>query len=46
MDEKMGQTYVWYEQANTLASRDYKQPQEVIKYEATDSICERSNDKD
>lgn len=26
----MGQTYVWYEQANTLASRDYKQPQAVL----------------
>ena len=28
-DEKMGQTYVWEEQANTLAARDYKQPQAV-----------------
>lgn len=27
LDEKMGQTYVWEEQANTLAQRDYKQPQ-------------------
>ena len=33
MDEKMGQTYVWYEQANTLANRDYKQPQAVIMME-------------
>lgn len=30
IDEKMGQTYVWYEKANTLASRDYKQPQAVL----------------
>ena len=30
IDEKMGQTYIWYDQANTLASRDYKQPQTVI----------------
>jgi DNA (cytosine-5)-methyltransferase 1 len=29
LDEKMGQTYVWAEQANTLAARDYKQPQAV-----------------
>lgn len=29
-DEKMGQTYIWEETANTLASRDYKQPQTVI----------------
>ena len=30
IDEKMGQTYVWHEKANTLASRDYKQPQAVL----------------
>lgn len=30
IDEKMGQTYVHEEQANTLAQRDYKQPQAVI----------------
>lgn len=30
LDEKMGQTYIHYEQANTLAARDYKQPQIVI----------------
>lgn len=30
LDEKMGQTYVHYEKANTLAARDYKQPQAVI----------------
>ena len=28
-DEKMGNTYCWEEQANTLAARDYKQPQAV-----------------
>ena len=33
IDEKMGNTYIYHEQANTLASRDYKQPQAVI-YEA------------
>lgn len=30
IDEKMGNTYVWNNQANTLASRDYKQPQAVL----------------
>ena len=30
IDEKMGQTYIHYDQANTLAARDYKQPQAVI----------------
>ena len=30
LDEKMGQTYVHHETANTLAARDYKQPQAVI----------------
>lgn len=30
LDEKMGQTYIHYECANTLAQRDYKQPQAVI----------------
>jgi len=30
LDEKMGQTYIHYETANTLAARDYKQPQAVI----------------
>ena len=29
LDEKMGQTYTWENQANTLAARDYKQPQAV-----------------
>ena len=36
MDEKMGQTYVHKECANTLAQRDYKQPQAVI-YELSES---------
>lgn len=30
LDEKMGQTYIHYETANTLAARDYKQPQAVV----------------
>lgn len=30
LDEKMGQTYIHFEQANTLAQRDYKQPQIVV----------------
>lgn len=29
LDEKMGQTYIHHETANTLAARDYKQPQAV-----------------
>ena len=29
LDEKMGQTYTWENTANTLAARDYKQPQAV-----------------
>lgn len=29
IDEKMGQTYIHKDQANTLAARDYKQPQAV-----------------
>ena len=41
LDEKMGQTYVHRECANTLAQRDYKQPQAVI-YEL--SKCDRSAD--
>ena len=35
LDEKMGQTYVHREQANTLAQRDYKQPQ-IVVYERTE----------
>ena len=30
LDEKMGQTYIHFDQANTLAQRDYKQPQMVV----------------
>jgi len=30
IDEKMGQTYTHHECANTLAQRDYKQPQAVV----------------
>lgn len=30
LDEKMGQTYIHQECANTLAQRDYKQPQAVV----------------
>ena len=48
VDEKMGQTYVNKELANTLASRDYKQPQavnETIAYgiSAYDSNSMRSD---
>ena len=30
IDEKCANTYVWEDQANTLAARDYKQPQTVV----------------
>ena len=31
VDEKWGLSlYVWYEKANTLSHRDYKQPQAVV----------------
>lgn len=30
LDEKMGQTYIHENVANTLAARDYKQPQAVV----------------
>ena len=33
LDEKMAQTYIHENQANTLAARDYKQPQAVILVE-------------
>lgn len=42
LDEKMGQTYIHKECANTLAQRDYKQPQMVI-YE-TDRNDSRPSD--
>lgn len=35
----MGNTYIWEEQANTLASRDYKQPQ-AVAYERRDDLTE------
>lgn len=36
IDEKMGKTYIHEECANTLAQRDYKQPQAVI-YDVSES---------
>lgn len=36
IDEKMGQTYIHHDKANTLAQRDYKQPQAVIYEEEED----------
>ena len=41
IDEKMGQTYIHYEQANTLASRDYKQPQATMKENNMETIVRR-----
>ena len=35
IDEKMGQTYIHKEQGNTLAQRDYKQPQAVCTQQKT-----------
>lgn len=35
VDEKMGQTYIGEDIGNTLASRDYKQPQAVCTYQDT-----------
>lgn len=35
IDEKMGQTYIHYEKSNTLAARDFKQPQ-AVAYEVRD----------
>lgn len=40
IDEKMGQTYIHQDQANTLAQRDYKQPQAVV-YEEEDNGGDR-----
>ena len=37
IDEKMGQTYVHYEMANTLTRRDYKGAQ-AVTVEVTDDI--------
>ena len=36
IDEKMGNTYIHHQQANTLAQRDYKMPQCVVIYEDSD----------
>lgn len=33
VDEKMGQTYIHEDKANTLAARDYKQPQAVCYWD-------------
>lgn len=38
-DTKMANTYVWEEQANTLAARDYKGPQAVCYQEKIGSLC-------
>ena len=43
IDEKMGQTYVHEEQANTLAARDYKQPQAVTAYGLEPGAAQRMN---
>ena len=40
-DTKMANTYVWEEQANTLAARDYKGPQAVCYYENIKYIVRR-----
>ena len=40
-DTKMANTYVWEEQANTLAARDYKGPQAVCYQEKIGSLCAR-----
>lgn len=39
VDEKIGNTYSWEEQANTLAARDYKQPQAVVIPKKAYGIC-------
>lgn len=43
IDEKMGNTYIHKEQANTLAQRDYKQPQAVI-YDISESNRESNGE--
>ena len=40
-DTKMANTYVWEEQGNTLAARDYKGPQAVCYYENINYIVRR-----
>ena len=40
-DTKMGNTYVWENQANTLAARDFKGPQAVCYQEKVGALCAR-----
>lgn len=42
IDEKIGQTYVHHDSANTLAARDYKQPQAVLPETHSISFQERA----
>ena len=42
IDEKIGQTYVHHDSANTLAARDYKQPQAVLPETHAISFQERA----
>lgn len=42
-DTKMGNTYISHEQANTLAARDYKQPQAVIYPQKVGTIMANSH---
>ena len=42
IDEKIGQTYIHHDQANTLAARDYKQPQAVVPEIKAISFQERA----
>lgn len=42
IDEKIGQTYIHHDQANTLAARDYKQPQAVLPERRAISFQERA----
>jgi hypothetical protein len=44
-DEKMGNTYCWEEQANTLAVGDYKQPQAVC-YDPKSVDCRNGTEND
>lgn len=44
IDEKMGQTYVHHECANTLTQRDYKQPQAVVITDETERNDSRPSD--
>ena len=42
IDEKIGNTYIHHETANTLAARDYKQPQAVMPDSKALSFQERA----